>query len=156
MKHNIDHILEKYWDGTSSTEEEAILNVYFAKGDIAEDHRPYADLFGYFADQRTIKYPVDKSAISPSSRLRIVQIRRWFFGVAAIFVLGLATIFVMQQLNDANVTEPTSASVIVIEDPEEALKVTKEALALVSTKFRESQQSVRQNLVALEKASIFK
>ncbi|MGB4960158.1 MAG: hypothetical protein WBO36_11835, partial [Saprospiraceae bacterium] len=43
-----------------------------------------------------------------------------------------------------------------IEDPEEALRVTKEALALVSRKFRKSQNSVKENLGALEKVSIFK
>ena len=48
MKHNIDHVLDKYWAGESSIEDENILKEYFSKDDIQENHQPFKELFVFF------------------------------------------------------------------------------------------------------------
>jgi hypothetical protein len=148
---DIDALLEKYWEGETSLAEESKLRHYFSIGPVASDHIPFAELFNYYSEQKDIKYPEVLRHLVHKS----FSIKRVVFAAAAVFALVIGALTVMNNLK----TEPTtnrSAMVNEIQDPEEAMRVTIEALALVSSKFRESQQSVRQNIGALEKASIFK
>ena len=47
MKHNIDHILNKYWEGGSTLDEEMELKVYFRGNNIDAAHEPYKDCLLY-------------------------------------------------------------------------------------------------------------
>jgi len=158
---DIDVLLDKYWEGETTIKEEGILKAYFNSGRVKEEHLVYSPLFEYFEHQNSISYEDQVDASNNDDKLpvktntRVVIFKKWIFAIAAILVLGIASISVMQLYTDQDKTQK-SALVNEIEDPEEALRVTKEALALVSSKFRASQQTVKKNLGALEKAAIFK
>ena len=49
MKHNIDLLLDKYWEGETSVEDENQLKVYFQGSDIAAEHIPYQELFQWMS-----------------------------------------------------------------------------------------------------------
>jgi hypothetical protein len=160
---DIDILLDKYWEGETSLKEEEMIKAYFKNGNVAKNHREYSDLFQYFDKQKNVVYTEKENSASISSfnverELKgnnVFSITKILFAVAAVSVLVFSAVTVFQTIND-NTHKHQTAEIIEIEDPEEALRVTKEALALVSTKFRESQQTVRKNMEPLEKAAIFK
>lgn len=156
---DIDALLDKYWEGETSVKEEEMIQAYFKSKNIAESHLPFAALFEYFDEQSQVKYQELPSKhiieTQPATKVTQLNIKKWLYAAAAATVLVLGSIFVVNNLKQEKHSQQF-ANINEIEDPEEALRVTKEALALVSKKFRKSQQSVQQNMGALEKASIFK
>ncbi|MBK9581372.1 MAG: hypothetical protein IPO48_05475 [Saprospiraceae bacterium] len=58
MKHNIDDLLDKYWDGETSLEDEKSLRQYFCSNDIDESHFAFRDLFGWATESATVTCPV--------------------------------------------------------------------------------------------------
>jgi len=58
MKHNIDDLLDKYWDGETSLEDEKSLRQYFCSNDIDESHLAYRDLFDWATESATVTCPV--------------------------------------------------------------------------------------------------
>lgn len=57
---DIDNILEKYFEGESSLEEEKILRDYFGQKDIEERHKIYAPMFNFFTEEREETLPTTK------------------------------------------------------------------------------------------------
>ncbi|MFZ1751210.1 MAG: hypothetical protein WAU01_13495 [Saprospiraceae bacterium] len=154
-KRVIDTLLDKYWEGESTIEEEHVLKIYFNGHDVHMDHLAFTDLFKYFDHQSSITYTKSGEIEPTRTKVMHIQVKKWIYSAAAVLVLVLGATVVMQNITQDNSAVETSM-VQEIEDPEEALRVTKEALALVSRKFRKSQNSVKENLGALEKVSIFK
>lgn len=149
-------LLDKYWEGETSETEERILRHYFSCKAVREEHKVFVELFQYFENQRKITYDGHNVAFnSAKPKIKILNLRRIIFSVAAASVLLFAAITVMKEINP-NPVEHQISMVNEIDDPEEALRVTKEALAMVSKTFRASQQTVRENMGSLEKAAIFK
>jgi hypothetical protein len=149
-------LLDKYWDGETSEDEEFILKVYFCSGNVQEEHKVFVDLFEYFDTQKSITFnSLQSKSIDVKPKIKYFNFRKIIYSVAAASVLLFAAVTVMKDINPDPTVQQT-AMVYEIEDPEEALRVTKEALALVSKKFRASQQTVRENMGSLEKAAIFK
>ena len=156
----MDILLEKYWEGETTIKEEAVLKAYFKSEQIADQHQEFAPLFAFFDNQAQITYSensVKDINTKPTTGPKVIQlkVKKWIYAAAAASVLVIGAMFVVNNLNPEPATTKY-ANIQEIEDPEEALRVTKEALALVSKKFRKSQQSVKENMGALEKASIFK
>jgi len=156
MQLNIDILLDKYWEGNTSVEDENLLKDYFSGTNIIDEHKPYQELFRYFTEQQNITYQTlnIKKGIS-EGKSKVIVFRKFIYAVAAVSVLVFAAVSVMKNIEPKQVIQETSL-VNEIDDPEEALRVTKEALAMVSKKFRASQQTVRKNMGSLEKAAIFK
>ena len=48
----IEQLLDRYWQGETSLEEEQILRAFFSQRDLPEHLAPYADLFAYYAEAR--------------------------------------------------------------------------------------------------------
>ncbi len=153
---DVDKLLDKYWDGNSSIDEEIFLKNYFNSAFVHEKHQSFTPLFQYYSDQAKITFPEEKkNNVFNINKTFSFSIKRTIFAVAAVSLLVLGSMFVLKTIKPENKAMQT-AMVHEIEDPEEALRVTKEALAMVSKKFRASQKSVRENMESLEKAAIFK
>ncbi|HRO74345.1 MAG TPA: hypothetical protein PK611_11775, partial [Saprospiraceae bacterium] len=90
---------------------------------------------------------------STKSQTRIIPI---LIKVAAVFVLVAGALFVINNMINPSVNSSATTHVYEVEDPEEALRITKEALALVSNKFRESQEPLKENLNTINHINIFK
>jgi len=58
----VHKLLERYFDGTTTLDEERDLKRYFAEnGDkLPESLKMYSSLFGFFADERAIQQPIRK------------------------------------------------------------------------------------------------
>ncbi|MDR1224637.1 MAG: hypothetical protein LBL07_17430 [Tannerella sp.] len=82
----IENLLERYFEGHTSAEEEADLRGFFTAGDIPEHLTVYAPLFVYFENEI-------KRAVDPSYKRR----KRvwWLSGAAACAAAFLAGVFFM-------------------------------------------------------------
>lgn len=75
---NIEDLLNKYFEGETSAEEESTLRRFFSEGDVPEELVAYRPLFGYFDQEIT------KSEIKKVIPLRNIKRRLyWFSGAAA-------------------------------------------------------------------------
>ncbi len=88
---NIDKLLNKYFEGLTGLEEEALLRDYFASEDVAPAHEPYKALFGYFNRERQIRNPqrftLPKAGIS----------RRFYMAASVALFIGLGLVWLLQQ-----------------------------------------------------------
>lgn len=56
-KEEIDGIIEKYYMGEASADEEALLRAFFSDENIPEEYKTEKELFGYFMDRTIIPEP---------------------------------------------------------------------------------------------------
>ncbi|NOX85713.1 MAG: hypothetical protein GXO86_07085 [Chlorobi bacterium] len=114
MDSQIEQLLEKYWEGETSPEEEKKLKAYFKQYPEA----PEAQYFRKIASDRSTL--PDKPFIHPGRKIQ----RAWL-SVAAAVLIGLISLpFVLQQRPKA---DPYAVS-----DPQEALEITRASLMMVS------------------------
>lgn len=132
----IEELLEKYFDGNSTDQEELILRNYFSQGNIAEHLIQYRNLFGYFAEAKKIKNEKEfmlKSAEEPRKN------RAFLLSIAATLVVGLGVgIFMFTSYNPKNEEDLGT-----YDDPKIALEETQKALALLSKHVNTGLESVQ-------------
>ena len=155
----INDLLEKYWEGETTVEEENLIKSYFQKGDVAPEHQAFLPLFTFFNEQNNIHYTIpDENIIAQKGRnstpvIGLPSSKKWIYAVAAVFGLITASWFLFRPSSD---TTSTTAYVNEIEDPEEAYRVTMKALAMVSGKLNKGTESISIGMVNVNKANIFK
>ncbi len=109
-------LIEKYLEGTTSLAEEKELKAYFSSEEIAPELMEYAPLFGFFASERTKNY-------EPKIKKNSKNDRYMWFGIAAGIAIIIGIFFFQpKQQNDLGT----------IKDPELALQKTKEVLNFIS------------------------
>lgn len=141
---NIESIIQKYWNGETSLEEEKFLKEHFAKNPSKEG--PEQALFEYFSKERSMTYT--KEVEMPRSNTRFLSSK--IVSIAASLLLLMAALWTFNNYNESFSNET------IIDDPEVALKITKEAFALLNGKVGQSEQAIKDNIVHLDKTLIFK
>lgn len=161
MKHNIENInrlLDLYWEGETSIAQEAELRAYFNGDDVATDHAAYTSMFVHFSKQRALTTDLDVEQVLASiaepktSIFRLFSVKRYSMGIAAALTLMLSVTTVMN-------LQTTKSNVVVLDEAhetEEALRVTKEALALLSSKLDQSTKKVNDGISKMKSASIIR
>lgn len=153
---NIQQILDRYWDGESTLEEEKSLKEYFLSENVHEDHLIFKDLFVYYKDAAENSFAGElevPAKLKKSSKIKVVTITRRLISVAAIFTLFIASVFIIR--NEMTKSKQQSYT-YEIEDPEEALEVTLRALALVSGKLDKGANTMLNGMQNIEKADIIR
>jgi hypothetical protein len=154
---DVENIIEKYWNGDTSLEEEDFLRVYFQSQKDSHENELYGDYFMFVNNNRKARWSQENASqrtlILPSKGEALV-LRKWAYAAAAIFVLAITSWFVIQNITGAE--DSTPSYVHEIEDPEEAYKVTMEALAMLSSKYNKSEETFRENISLMGKADIFR
>jgi len=133
----IEDILEKYFQGETSIAEENELRAYFSSSNVAQHLEQYKPMFGYFSQAKEQKSTYE---IPLQSKKRNVA---WLsIAASAVVLLGIGTyFFVSEQKDTATVTSQTELGTY--QDPEEALKATQKALALLSNNVNVGIESVQ-------------
>jgi hypothetical protein len=148
---NIEELLEKYWNAETSLEEELELKAYFDSDDVAEQYKGYAALFDYLGNQSTLKAGFNPLAkveqLMEQNQVETVVKReakiisfatRWR-AVAAMLVFALLSLWAVNYfLNPAITTPPEvvsakKARIIEINDVDEAMAYTEDAMNLISS-----------------------
>jgi len=173
MNTNINQLLEKYWAGESSLKEEQEIKSYFAAGEIADEHKAIAPMFGLFSLQQDEHYNKELTSVLESALLgeaasdteaqpqrgaKVFQLRKFLMAAAAVFAIVMTAVIVMNQDTDVSVESPQFAANHIVldgsDDSEEALRVTKEALAFLSGKLKKNGKKVNSGIQNLDKINV--
>lgn len=140
---NINHLLEKYWEGKTSLQEEETLQQYFNNGNVTPQLEQYQSLFQYFKEEQDVMISDDfekrlLEQIENEQKAIPAKVRKlsWMTSIrtiAAVGILLMGAVFVFQNL------QPKETDVWAkyeIEDEQEAIEATKAALALLSGKMK--------------------
>jgi len=154
---NIDNLLDLYWEGETSLAQEAELRQYFNGKNVAPEHAAYTSMFVHFSEQRILTTDLDVETVLANiakpkkSIFQMFSIKRYSMGIAAAltFMLSVTTLMNVQ----------TSSNVVVLDEvaeTEEAIRITREALALLSTKLDQSTKEVNNGISKMKSASIIR
>jgi len=140
---NINHLLEKYWEGETSLQEEETLQQYFNHNNVAPELKQFKSLFQFFKEEQDVMISDDfekrlLQEIEKEQKVVPAKIRKisWMTSIrtiAAVGILLMGAIFVFQNL------QPKETDVWAkyeIEDEAAAIEATKAALALLSGKMK--------------------
>ena len=135
----IQDLLQRYFDGATSLDEERELQRFFTGGNIPDALMAYKPLFAYFAEERAVEPPAQKP------EARIVRLK-WAFvaGIAA----SIAILFMVGVPTDA---PPDHYAYFVdghrVYDETAALESAEDKLQMLAA----SMQKARNSMSALEK-----
>ena len=129
---NIEKLLERYDNGETSLKEEQQLRNYFSQNEVAPHLESYRLMFGYFANTKKEAF-TKELPIHPKKRSFVYQ----WIAVAAVAVIMFG---VFLQFNDSNSSAKTYADLT--EEEKEVYDQTKEAFALLSSKFNQGASNV--------------
>lgn len=133
----IEDILEKYFQGESSIAEENQLKEYFSSLNVAQHLEQYKPMFGYFSQAKEQKSTYE---IPLQSKKRNVA---WLsIAASAVVLLGIGTYFFVSEQKDTTAVA-SQTELGTYQDPEEALKATQKALALLSNNVNVGIESVQ-------------
>lgn len=132
----IEDILEKYFQGETSIAEENQLKEYFSSSNVAQHLEQYKPMFGYFSQAREQKSTYE---IPLQTKKRNVA---WLsIAASAVVLLGIGTYFFVSEKNETTAVA-SQTELGTYDDPEEALKATQKALALLSNNVNVGIESV--------------
>ena len=136
-QNGIDSLLEKYWAGDSSLEDEQILHLYFSQNNIAPNHKELVPFFTYLKNEKAVSIDVTDTVMKKINTLpvetKVIQLGwRRIISIAASIALVLSVSLAVFQYQQLKKTELTSMDTY--QTPEEALEQTKAALAYLSAR----------------------
>ncbi|MEN2414821.1 hypothetical protein [Flavobacterium mesophilum] len=146
----IENILEKYFQGETTIAEEKELKEYFSSPNVAQHLEQYQPMFGYFSQ---VKQQRSTQEIPLQTKKRNVA---WLsIAASAVVLLGIGAYYFAGEKTAASAVAQSELGTY--DDPEEALKATQKALALLSTHVNVGIESVQYiNEYEQSKNKIFK
>lgn len=165
--YNIDRFLADYWAGESSLADEEDLRKYFRSGAVAAKHKEFKLYFNSLSREQSksgVNLDVKKILASElKNRKKEAVVRpmysRRLRSIAAVGAVLLACgigYFTLGQLDDD--TAKYAGKVTILDEAaeqEEALAITREALAMLSNKFAKGQASIEKEMEQINKLNIF-
>ncbi len=159
-KNNIKVLVDKYFDGETSLDEERQLKSYFNSDvNIDADLEVFIPFFKEISQQQSIEAPsnleqrvfavISKSDDKLDKEIKpTVKVRRlmpMLLKVASVFVIGLSIYFLTQQMN-----KPSTETMAMTEDtyktPEEAYAAYKAAISLASRKIKKGEDKMKEKM----------
>ena len=126
--HNIKQLLEKYFEGQTSIQEEKELKNYFASENISPELMQYQDLFAYFSEEQQTE--TQKEFV-----LKQKTQQKWLWMAAsAIIVLTIGFTFLKQPI--------ASDDLGTFDNPEIAFEETQKALQLLAENLNRGKQKI--------------
>jgi len=147
---NIDQLLEKYWEGETTLEEERALKSYFSGNNIEKRFQYAAPLFQALHEEKSV------AMSTPPLPLKVIkkpmQWTRWAAAAALVGVLSIAGWRAIkqhqQEMEIAAIEKKLNTDTF--EDPEQAAAEIKAALAFVSSKLNKGKRQMHKGLKKME------
>ena len=95
----INHLLDRYFAGETSTQEEQKLRVYFAQENLPDEMQPMAPLFGYMNTEAAAWKALREIEREDKKQLTQAKRRRWIIGSATATTAASVIIAVVLLLN---------------------------------------------------------
>ena len=146
-ENNIREVLEKYWDGETSLEEERELRSYFASSQVAEEFAPFIPLFAFFDEEKHKEMSAHITLPREIKTGKVVNFK-WLINIAASIVIFISIFFINKNLNRDRVDQYAYNDTY--QTPEEAYLEVKQALLFVSAKMNKGVSTVSQSLEKME------
>lgn len=151
---NIESLLEKYWEGESSLAEESQLKDYFSSGSYDKKFEDVAPLFQLFTEEK--EQQTERSfegVLSSAPVISIKNVKKYLTGIAALLILSFGAYYFVDRFE---AMDKQSQMAYEIDDPEEALEQTMQALAMLSDKWNTSTKTLESEIHHISKVDIFK
>ncbi|WKL45766.1 hypothetical protein Q1W71_12430 [Flavobacterium pectinovorum] len=132
----IEDILEKYFQGETTIAEEKKLKEYFSSPNVAQHLEQYKPMFGYFSQVKQ-----QKSTQNIPLKTKKLNVAWLSIAASVVVLLSIGTYFYVSEKNTAPVVAQSELGTY--DDPEEALKATQKALALLSNNINVGIESVQ-------------
>lgn len=154
---NIRKLLDKYWEGETSLQEETQLRDFFTGNDIPEDLKPYQSLFQFFQleQDKKLNADFDKKLMEQlqSSDKPVAKVRTLSFYLVRIAAVGLLLISIYWVSQQAPFKSAETAVAAEEMTPEEVYAQTKQALLLVSAKLNKGTDVANNGMSKMAKAT---
>ena len=161
----INELIEKYFTGETSLEDENILRGYFNGSNVDPRLLSYAPLFQFFEKEKDIvfedakmpKFEKVKSEITPPKFSILRGGVMWKIAATLAFlVVGSVVTFKVFEPKQKQIVAHRGAKMIILDgddDPEVAYEKVKEALSLVSKKMKKGTDETTDGLMKLKDAT---
>lgn len=152
MQHNIETLLNKYWEGETTLDEERNLKAYFAQPDIDKKWQHLAPLFQAFGEEKTKQMPhVNGRRVAMGATSN--HWGRWAAAAILIGMLATAGTWAFRNWQEQSRIEMahTKLNQDTFDDPQKAAEEIKAALALVSSKMNKGKRNAFKGLKKMEK-----
>lgn len=144
----VKQLLEKYWEGQSSLEEESIIKSYFSSGQVDAEFQKYLPYFSGIEEKKkdtfnlSLNDLIDAGGTNSRPTSKVIRMQ-WLRQVAAVMILGIVVsgVFLVTQTKD---NSPVATENLSTEGQTQAYHDTKNALLLVSKKLNAGTQHLRQ------------
>ena len=147
----IDQLLNKYWEGETSVDEEKVIKEYYRSAEIHENHEAYKDLFVFFDNEANVSFTGDLN----KKKKTVSLFRNRLTQIAASIVLIIAVGTLVFKNIDYGIGNGNEMWVkYEVEDPELAKEKAFEALEYLSIKFNKGEENIRENFQSLNKMPI--
>lgn len=148
--HDIDNLLKKYWEGETSLEEEKQIKLLLSSTDENTLHNEKT-MFSFFENEKKIKF----NGKLPSKETKVIKhnfIRSISIAASIVMLFAYGTLIYTNNGigNQNNIVRHE------ITDPDEALEITKDALAMLAVNYKKGEESVTSTIENLEKLDIIK
>ena len=145
----IKTILERYFDGTSTIEEERQLKSYFTSGKVDPEFESFRSMFVFFVEER--KETINEE-FSISQKVKVIPIKkrsaRWKLGIAAAILLLFASWFMMDKPKETPViTQQIDWSKYEPENNEQAVLLALAAMKRTSIAMKKGTQAAAQEIL---------
>lgn len=163
MKDNkINSLLDRYFAGETSLEEERQLRAFFRQEDLPEQWLPYRSVFRNIEQQAVITLPatvekeiLEKIARSASPKIRRMRWRLVLPYAAAVAVLLIGIGWWSGTLPEKEATAGIDWSKYEPETPEEAARVYQQAMLQLSTALNKGASTAAKNVQRVETVGQF-
>ena len=154
----IEGLLEKYWEGETSSSEEKLLKEFFEKGPVPGHLQKAAAVFAYYHEQQKIELTAADYERDVVKHLAARESSPFsWMRVAAAILLICASAFIFYKMNLKSTNEATIVeNKDAYEDPEKAYAETKKALFMISAKLNAPQEYTSELSKINEASALFK
>ncbi len=143
----IKNLLDKYWAGESSLEEEATLRNYFQGDDIAPELKSFQPMFQFFTAASETESEQDVLSQMDFEEDNIIPLASRnspfyiFKRIAAILILAVSSFWAYQMVTFDNDVQAHQLDTFEEAEAEEAYRTTQAALQLISAKLNKGKSS---------------
>ncbi len=159
---NIQNLLDKYWEGETSVEEEKRLRVYFNQPNVPEKWATIQPMFQYFEHEKVIRIEqedfeeqllaqLDTTTIRPIRSRR--NIRRILSYAAAVLLLVVGSYTTYQQFQPVPADDQYLSLNDLSDEDRLAYEQTKFALSFLASKLNKGTKIATDNVNKMNKAA---
>ncbi len=146
----VKHLLDRYWSGETSLDEEQALQTYFSSGQVDPAFQEYQGLFTFYRSKKNISMVASiptPSVTMPRTGRKVTNLR-WLINVAAALLVFFAVFFGNRYQQERK--QHAYVFVDTYEDPQAAYQEVKEALLFVSSKMNKGVSTAHASLSKFE------